>query len=115
MTKIKRGDVLYVGMATTDGKRVVRRPAVVVQNTGVETAFPNLIVAGITSRVENRGAGRLFVTRDSSEGRAMGLKMDSLVTLDNLATIGAWSVVEVIGHCPVMGEVDRELRVILGL
>ena len=45
----------------------------------------------------------------------MGLKSDSLVTLDNLATIGTWSVLPVIGYCPVMGEVDRELRLILGL
>ena len=115
MTKIRRGGVLYVGMATTDGKRVIRRPVVVVQDPEIETRFPNLVVAGVTSQVEKAGPGRLFVAKSSPEGRAMGLKLDSLVTLDNLATIGTWSVLQVIGHCPVMGEVDRELRLILGL
>ena len=55
------------------------------------------------------------MAKKSPEGQTMGLKLDSLVTLEILATIGTWSVLQVIGHCSVMGEVDRELRLVLGL
>jgi mRNA-degrading endonuclease toxin of MazEF toxin-antitoxin module len=116
MTKsLRRGDVVYVGTPTTDGLEIRRRPAVVVQDPHLSTAFPNLIVAPLTTRVARRGPGRVFVAMTSPEGREMGLRRDSLRTLDNLVTVGRYMVVSVHGWCPVMAEVDEGLRTILGL
>lgn len=112
---LRRGDVVYVGVPTTDATEVRRRPALIVQDALLSTAFPNLIVAGITSRVASRGPGRIFVRAQSPEGREMSLLKDSLVTLDNLATVGRWMVTEVHGTCPIMAEADKALRTILGL
>jgi mRNA-degrading endonuclease toxin of MazEF toxin-antitoxin module len=62
MTKnLRRGDLVYVGVPTTDATEVRRRPALVVQDAALNTAFPNVIVAGITSRIEHRGPGRIFI------------------------------------------------------
>jgi hypothetical protein len=72
-------------------------------------------VAGITSRIEHRGPGRIFIRSQSPEGREMVLPKDSLVTLDNLATVGRWMITGVHGNCPIMSEVDEALRTILGL
>ncbi len=112
---LRRGDVVYVGVPTSNAKEVRRRPALVVQDATLSTAFPNLIVASITSNVSRRGPGRILVRAQSPEGREMGLKLDSLVTLDNLATLPRWMVEEVHGTCPLMNEVDEALRTILGL
>lgn len=45
----------------------------------------------------------------------MGLLRDSLVTLDNLATVGRWRITEIHGTCPIMAEVDEAMRTVLGL
>ena len=112
---LRRGDVVYVGVPTTDATEVRRRPALVIQDANLSTAFPNVIVAGVTSRIERRGPGRIFVRAQSPEGREMGLLRDSLVTLDNLATVGRWMITEIRGTCPIMAEVDEALRTVLGL
>lgn len=112
---LRRGDVVYVGVPTTDATEVRRRPALVVQDATLNTAFPNVIVAGITSKIAKRGPGRIFVRVQSPEGSEMGLLRDSLITLDNLATVGRWMITDVRGTCPIMAEVDEALRTVLGL
>lgn len=107
--------MVYVGVPTTNAKEVRRRPALIVQDAMLSTAFPNLIVASITSNVARRGPGRVLVRSQSPEGREMGLRTDSLITLDNLATIPRWMVEGVHGTCTVMAEVDEALRTVLGL
>lgn len=112
---LRRGDVVYVGSPTTDGLELRRRPVVIVQDPHLATTFPNLIVAPLTTKVGRRGPGRIFVAVASPEGREMGLRKDSLLTLDNLVTVGRYMVVGVHGWCPIMAEVDEALRTILGL
>ncbi len=112
---LRRGDVAHVGAPTTDGLEIRRRPAVIVQDPHLATVFPNLIVAPLTTKVDRRGPGRIFVAAGSPEGREMGIRKDSLITLDNLVTVGRYMVVEVHGWCPIMAEVDEALRTILGL
>ncbi len=112
---LRRGDVVYVGVPTTDATEIRRRPALVVQDATLSTAFPNVIVAGITSRIEKRGPGRIFVRAQSPEGREMGLLRDSLITLDNLATVGRWMITDIRGTCPILSEADEGLRTVLGL
>jgi mRNA-degrading endonuclease toxin of MazEF toxin-antitoxin module len=115
MKNLRRGDVVYVGSPTTNGLEIRRRPAVVVQDPHLSTAFLNLIVAPLTSKIGKRGTGRIFVAASSPEGREMGLRVDSLITLDNLVTIGRYTIVGIRGWCPVLAEVDEGLRTILGL
>ena len=77
-------------------------PAVIVQDPHLATAFPNLIVVPLTSKVGKRGPGRIFVGSARPEGREMGILKDSLITADNLVTIGRYMIVSVRGWCPIM-------------
>ena len=45
----------------------------------------------------------------------MGLRLDSVIVTDHLATVELADVDDVIGRCPVMSKVDAALRAILGL
>lgn len=77
--------------------------------------FSTIIVAGITSRTEARGPTRIPIHLGSPEATQMGLRTDSLISLDNLATISTWEAWELVGRCPRMGEVDQVLRTLLSL
>lgn len=70
----------------------------------------------ITSNMSRAGhASRVTVLRDSPEGRAMGLLMDSVVATDNHATVLAAEIARRIGSCQNMAAVDAALRHTLGL
>jgi mRNA interferase MazF len=58
---------------------------------------------------------RVTVLRSSSEGQQMGLRTDSVIMTDNLATVLEKEIDRSIGHCPSMPAVDAALRHTLGL
>ena len=115
MTSFERGDVLLVRFPDSNLTTFKLRPALVVQNPAVETGLDQRIVAMITSNTRRGGLSRVFVAQASAEGRAMGLLSDSVVVADNLATVASFAVARVLGKCPIMEQVDRALRAILGL
>lgn len=49
--------------------------------------YPDLLVAAITSSVETAGPTRPLIRRRSPEGGGMGPRTDSVIALDNLATV----------------------------
>jgi mRNA interferase MazF len=69
----------------------------------------------ITSNVARSGPTRVHVRRESPEGKAMGILMDSVIVTDNLATVLDREIDQQIGRCPVMPVVDQALRMALGL
>lgn len=111
----KRGDVVLVLYPHTDLRTAKKRPALVVQSDNVETGLPQRIVAMITSNVGRTGPTRVYVRRESPEGKAMGILADSVIVTDNLATVLDREIDRPIGRCPVMSAVDQALRTALGL
>jgi len=70
----------------------------------------------ITSNLARAGhPSRVAVTQSSPESRQMGLRTDSVVMTDNLATILETEIDRVIGHCSDMQPLDAALRCTLGL
>lgn len=67
----------------------------------------NLARAGHPSRVS--------VSQSSAEGRQMGLKTDSVVMTDNLATVAEVEIDRVIGQLLNTGTLNDALRHTLGL
>ena len=67
----------------------------------------NLARAGHPSRVQ--------VVRSSPEGQRMGLRTDSVVMTDNLATVLEMEIDRGIGQVPDMSAIDAALRHTLGL
>jgi len=86
--KTRRGDVILVLFPNSDLHTAKRRPALVIQRNQLSGGVAQTIVAMISSNLARRGnASRVFVGRDSAEGKAAGLRLDSVIMTDNLATV----------------------------
>jgi mRNA interferase MazF len=60
-------------------------------------------------------ASRVFISRDSTEGKAAGLRLDSVIMTDNLATILETELDSALGSLPDMEAVDAALKYTLDL
>jgi mRNA interferase MazF len=116
MMRLKRGDVVLVLYPDSNLVTAKRRPALVVQADDLMTGLSQTIVAMITSNPARVGhPSRIAVTQSSAEGREMGLRTDSVVMTDNLATVLETEIDRVIGHCHHVQPMDAALRHTLGL
>lgn len=111
----KRGDVVLVYFPNVDLRTVRKRPALIVQDESVLVDHPQRVVACITSRTHRLGPTRLYVEQASPAADAMGLLSDSVIVVDNLATLPDSAIDRPIGVCPIMDEVDVRLRLLFGL
>jgi mRNA interferase MazF len=116
MTGLSRGDVVLVWFPNSDLVTFKRRPALVVEADNLDTGLPQVVVSMITSNL-TRGshASRVFILFNSSEARAAGLRTDSIIMTDNLATVLERSIAAKLGRLPDMSEVDSALRHTLDL
>ncbi len=112
----ERGDVVLVLYPESNLRTARRRPALVVQANNLATGLPQIVLAMISSNLDRAGhPSRVLVTVDSPEGRESGLRTDSVVMTDNLATVVDKQVDGVLGALPDMSAVDTALRYTLGL
>lgn len=111
-----RGDVVLVRFPHTDLMNYSRRPALVVQDENVHTGFSQKLVAQITSNTSRSGVSRVLVRKDTPAGREMGIRTDSVIVADKIATVVNREIERVIGHCTLsMPDVETALRRILRL
>jgi mRNA interferase MazF len=114
--KIERGDVVLVLFPNSNLRTLKRRPALVVQADDLQSGLPQTIVAMITSNPARAGhPSRVTVSLATPQGRQSGLKTDSVIMTDNLATILNDEINRVIGHWSNTGAVDRALPHTLSL
>jgi mRNA interferase MazF len=111
-----RGDVVLVLYPDSNLRTAKRRPALVVQADRLQTGLPQLIVAMISSNLARTGhPSRMSILQSSSIGQQMGLRTDSVVMTDNLATVLESEIDRTIGNIPVMSAIDAALRHTLAL
>jgi mRNA interferase MazF len=116
MTSYKRGDVVLVLFPHSDLRTAKKRPALVVQADDLNTGIEQVIIAMITSNLARRGhPSRYFIAKMSVEGKASGVLTDSIVMMDNLATVFHKAVDTKIGSLPDLDPIDAALRKTLGL
>jgi len=114
--KTHRGDVVLVLFPNSDLRTAKRRPALVLQRDELRSGLSQTIVAMISSNVARRGhPSRLFIGVSSAEGKAAGLRLDSVVMTDNLATVLENEIDSVLGQIQEMTSVDEALKHTLGL
>lgn len=113
--KLSRGGVYLVEFPNIDFRTWKPRPALLVQDPAVRGPYPDLLVAAITSSTETTGPTRPLIRMASPEGRAMGLRTDSVIALDNLATVPESRLMRQLGSCPDLAVVNEILRRLLGL
>lgn len=106
-----RGDVVLVLYPDSNLKTAKRRPALVVQADALQTGLPQTIVAMISGNASRAGHPcRVPIAKSSAEGRQMGLRSDSVIMTDNLATVLDSEIDRSIGACQLMRAVDDALR-----
>lgn len=116
MTGLKRGDVVLVLFPNSDLVGFKRRPALVVQADGLENGLPQIVIAMVTSNVARRGhPSRVYIPLSSPAAKGSGLRTDSVIMADNLATALDQAIVCRLGQLADMKPVEAALRTTLGL
>ena len=109
--KTRRGEVVLVLFPDSNLRTAKRRPALVLQRDDLGSGLAQTIVAMISSNLARRGhSSRIFVTRASDEGKAAGLRLDSVIMTDNVATVLDSEIDSVLGRLPDMSAVDAALK-----
>ena len=116
MTNFRRGDVVLVLFPDSNLQTAKKRPALIVQADHLQTGLRQVIVAMITSNMSRADhASRVAVYLDSPIREQSGLRLDSVVVTDNLATVRESFIGKVLGHLPTMVEVEHALAYTFGL
>jgi mRNA interferase MazF len=116
MTGLSRGDVVLVWFPNSDLITFKRCPALVVEADNLDTGLPQVLVSMITSNIARRDhPSRVFVPLDSPEAKDAGLRTDSVIMTDNLATVLDKAIAGKLGRLKNMTHVDAALRSTLAL
>jgi mRNA interferase MazF len=111
-----RGHLGLVYFPHSDLRTVKLRPVLLVQAEELHTGLPQVVVAIVSSNLARAGhPSRVTVLLKNPLALQTGLKSDSVIMTDNLATIELQLVRRAIGRMPRMEAVDQALRNTLGL
>ena len=111
-----RGDVVLVLYPDSNLRTAKRRPAIVVQADQLQTGLPQVVLAMISSDLSRAGhSSRVMISQSSAEGQQMGLRTDSVIMTDNLATVIDGEIDRVIGRMLNSRALDDALRHTLAL
>jgi mRNA interferase MazF len=120
VTDPRRGDVVliafpFIAQGQTERKR---RPALVVQADRYNRRRAAVVIAAITSMSpEHLLPCKVPIAQHSTEGRQAGLRLDSIIDCQTIATVPSEEIVARLGTLPhvLMRRVDDALRDALGL
>lgn len=116
MNSYGRGDVVLVLFPDSNLRTAKRRPALVVQADNLPTELPQIVVAMITSNMARTGpVFRVSLPLGSPASQGTGLRTDSVVMTDNLATVLHSEIDRRIGRIADMTTVDTGIRVALAV
>ncbi len=114
--RTKRGDIVLVLFPNSDLRTAKRRPRLVIQANDLKTGLPQTIIAMVTSNMARANhPSRVTIRVSSPEAKAAGLRLDSVIMTDNLATVAETEIDSVLGRLPTMTRVDSALRHTLGI
>jgi mRNA interferase MazF len=112
----QRGDIVLAIFPDSNRRTGKPRPALVIQANDLHSGLAQTVVAMITSTLSRAGhPSRVSVSLATPEGRNSGLRADSVIMTDNLATIDDRMIDRAIGFWGDMAAVDVALRHTLGL
>jgi mRNA interferase MazF len=111
-----RADVVLVLYPDSNLRTAKRRPAIVVQADQLQTGLPQVVLAMISSNLSRAGhSSRVMISQSSAEGQQKGLRADSVIMTDNLATVIDGEIDRVIGRMLNSRALDDALRHTLAL
>lgn len=115
---MKRGDVVLVRFPHPSGQRGKKRPEVVVQSDTYAAAVSTVVVAEVTKNLTMKNdPACLFIDVSTQEGKATGLRVDSVVSSLVLDTVYSDTVAQAPGSLSpsLLKKFDDCLKVGLGL
>ena len=115
---LQRGDVAIALFPHADGSPPKARPVLVIQSDHYNTRLTNLIVAAITTNLSHAAdPASLVIDVATPDGKATGLRQNSVVSCINIATVASNLMARTIGRLSpaLMTQVDGRLKVALGL
>ncbi len=113
-----RGDVLIALFPHADGSGSKPRPVLVIQSDVYNTKMRNLVVAEITGNLaHSTDPASLLIDVSTTDGKASGLRKNSIVSCVYLATIDEALVAKRVGRLAntLMMQVEGCLKVALEL
>ena len=114
--KTQRGDVVLVLFPNSNLRTAKRRPALVVQRDNLASGLAQTVIAMISTNLTRGGhASRVFISISSPEGKTSGLRLDSIIMCDNLATVLESEIDSVLGRLTNLGAAEAALKFTLGL
>jgi mRNA interferase MazF len=114
--KTARGDVVLVLFPNSDLRTAKRRPALVIQRNALASGLEQTIVAMISSNLARRGhPSRVFIPLNSPRAKSSGLRLDSVIMTDNLATVLDMEIDLVLGRFEGMSVVEEAIKHTLDL
>ncbi len=121
-TTYRKGDVVLVSFpyTTDDGStQTKRRPAVLISNDYNNARLDDVLLVPLTSNTTRaaREPTQVEVLMDTPEGKAAGLRLDSVIDCTVIATIPKTLMVSKIGAFPqeVMEKVDQCLMIAMAI
>src|ERR1700722_1837178 len=118
----RKGDVVLVSFPyTTDegSTQTKRRPAVIISNDNNNARLDDVLLVPLTSNVTRAGREptQVVVSMTSEEGKAAGLRLDSVIDCTVIATIPKTLLVNKIGAFPqeTMERVDQCLMIAMAI
>ena len=114
--RYSRGDDVLVLFPDSNLRTANRRPALIIQADNLQTGLAHTIVAMITSNLTRLGhPSRVGILKTTLAGTKSGLKSDSVVMTDDLATVLDNEIDRVIGSLGDLSSVETALRSTLKL
>lgn len=112
----KRGDIVIAYFPFSDLVTMKKRPALIVQADNLKTGFDKVIIAQISSQVRRAGhPSRVLISMTEPDSSRTGLKQDSVILTDILASIDTALIDKKIGMLADMAAVNKALKVTLGI
>jgi mRNA interferase MazF len=119
---VKKGYVVLVSFPYTTDEGLTqtkRRPAVIISNDNNNARLDDVLLVPLTSNVTRAGREptQVVVLEKSEEGKAGGLRLDSVIDCTVIATIPKTLLVSKIGQFPqeTMERVDQCLMIALSI
>ncbi len=112
--EISRGDIFLANLEPIKGhEQGGIRPVLIIQNDIGNKTSPVTIIASITSKKYSRE----FATNVEIKKEDSGLKIDSIILLNQIRTIDKTRIINKIGSLNgfIMRKVDLAIRISLGL
>lgn len=108
----KQGDILLIPIPFTDLSSSKRRPVLVISNSEYNERTEDIIVAAVTSNIEEKDYSIVFKNSDMLEG---SIKVDSCVRADKIYTLSKTIVVKKFGRVKqqVIDKVKEKIAYLL--